>query len=67
MSGNEDLAKYTVTGNVPVSDTVALRASALVNKRDGTVYNTTLDRDEGGVDSRVGGQSLRALNLMPHL
>jgi outer membrane receptor protein involved in Fe transport len=59
QGGEEDLEKYTITGNVPLSDTVALRASTLVNKRDGTVYNTTLDRDEGGVDSRVGRVQLR--------
>lgn len=59
VTGDEDIAKYTLTGNLPLSDTVALRASALVNKRVGTVYNTTLDRDEGGVDSRVGRVQLR--------
>tara|TARA_R110001592_G_scaffold63585_2_gene194840 strand:- start:20163 stop:22424 length:2262 start_codon:yes stop_codon:yes gene_type:complete len=59
LTGDDDLEKYTLTGNIPLGDTVALRASTLVNKRDGTVYNTTLDRDEGGIDSRVGRLQLR--------
>jgi iron complex outermembrane receptor protein len=59
LTGDNDLEKYTLTGNIPLGDTVALRASTLVNKRDGTVYNTTLNRDEGGIDSRVGRLQLR--------
>ncbi len=59
VSGDEDLEKYTLTANLPIGERLALRASALSNQRDGPVYNTTLDRDEGSVDSKVGRLQLR--------
>jgi outer membrane receptor protein involved in Fe transport len=59
VTGEEDLDKYSVTANIPINDKLALRASGLINQRDGAVYNTTLDRDEGSVDARIGRLQLR--------
>ncbi len=59
VTGEEDLDKYSVTANIPINDRLALRASGLINQRDGAVYNTTLDRDEGSVDARIGRVQLR--------
>lgn len=59
VTGEEDLDKYSVTANIPINDRLALRASGLINQRDGAVYNTTLDRDEGSVDARIGRLQLR--------
>lgn len=59
VSGDEDLEKYTLTANLPIGERLALRASGVVNRRDGPVYNTTLDRDEGSVDAEAGRIQLR--------
>ncbi|WP_372865095.1 TonB-dependent receptor [Spongiibacter sp.] len=59
IGGDENLEKYSVTANVPLNDRLALRASGMVNQRDGAVYNTTLNRDEGSVDSRIARLQLR--------
>lgn len=59
VSGDEELEKYELTANLPLGDRLALRASALSNKRDGPVYNTTLDRDEGSVDADIHRVQLR--------
>ena len=58
-SGDEELEKYNLTANLPLGERLAVRASALVNHRDGPVYNTTLDRDEGSVDAKAGRIQLR--------
>jgi outer membrane receptor protein involved in Fe transport len=49
--GDENLKKYTLAGNLPVGDRLAVRAAIMSNERDGPVYNTTLDRDEGSTDA----------------
>ncbi len=59
QNGDEDFEKYTVTGNLPVSDNIAVRVAGMRNMRDGPVYNTTLDRQEGGIDAKAGRAQLR--------
>ncbi|WP_372796615.1 TonB-dependent receptor [Litorivivens sp.] len=58
-AGDENLKKYTLAGNLPLGDRLAIRAAINSNERDGTVYNTTLDRDEGSTDSEAGRVQLR--------
>lgn len=59
QGGQREQEKLTVTGNLPVAEDWALRVSALRNRREGAVYNTALDRDEGSTDAKTYRAQLR--------
>ncbi len=58
-AGDEGLRKLSLAGNLPVGDAVSVRLALLSNEREGPVYNTTLQRDEGSVAAEAGRIQLR--------
>ena len=59
QGGAREQEKLSLTGNLPLADNLALRVSGLRNRREGPVYNTTLDRDEGSTDAKLIRGQLR--------
>ena len=51
QTGDRDLEKYTLLANLPLTDSLAMRLAYAKGARDGAVYNTTLDRQEGSNES----------------
>ncbi|MFT6275099.1 MAG: iron complex outermembrane receptor protein [Halioglobus sp.] len=49
--GNFDRLEYRLGGNLPLSDQIAIRASAYHNERDGMIENISSGEDDGATDA----------------